>query len=58
MDQSKGAKSGPNDIPEFDNVLRSFSSQGILPQTKINIVQQAIAKCPKVSISCKGVQIP
>ena len=43
---------------ERDKVLRSLSSQGILAQAKINIMQQAVAKCPKVSISSKGVQMP
>ena len=50
-------KSGPKDIPKLDSVLRSLTSQGILAETKISILQQAIAKCPKVSISSKGVQI-
>ena len=40
------------------NVLRSISSQGILAQGKIEIMQQAVAKCPKFSISSMGVQIP
>ena len=44
----KGAvRSGPNDIPEFDNVLRSLSSQGIVAQTKISVMQQAIANAPR-----------
>ena len=59
LNQGRGtARSGPKDIPELDSVLRSLSSQGILVQTKISIMQQAIAKCPKVSISSRGVQIP
>ena len=59
MDQGKGAvKSGPNDIPKFDSELRSLSSQGILAQTKISIMQQVVAKWPKVSISSEVVQIP
>ena len=60
MSKDKGrgaANSGPKNMTELDNVLRSISSQGILAQDKIDIMQQAIAKCPKVSISCKGVQI-
>ena len=43
---------------DMENVLRSISSHEILTQDKINIMQQAVAKCPKVSISSKGVQIP
>ena len=59
MYQDKGAaKNGPKDITKLDNVLRSLSSHGILAQTKINIMQQAAAKCPKVNITTKGVQIP
>ena len=55
MDQGKGpANSGPNDIPKFDSMLRSLSSQGIEAQTKIDIMQQAVTKCPKVSISCEN----
>ena len=42
----------------MENVLRSISSHGILAQDKIEIMQQAVAKCPKMSISSKGVQIP
>ena len=40
------------------NVLRSRSSQGISAQDKVEIMQQAVAKCPKISISSMGVQIP
>ena len=38
--------------------MRSISSQGILAQDKIEIMQQPVAKSPKVSISSMGVQIP
>ena len=56
--QGKGAaNSGPENITELGNVLQSIPSQGIFSQTKIDIMQQAVAKCPKVSISRKGVQI-
>ena len=59
MDQGRGAaKSGPKDIPKLDSDLRSLSSQGISAQTNISIMQQTVAKCPKVSISSKEVQIP
>ena len=42
----------------MENVLRSISSQGILAQDKIEIMQQAVAKNPKISISSMRVQIP
>ena len=42
----------------MENVLRSIYSHGISTQDKIYIMQQAVAQCPKVSISSKGVQIP
>ena len=45
-------------IPELDSILRSLSSKGMSAQTKISIMQQTVAKCPKVSISNKGIQIP
>ena len=50
------ANSGPRNVTELGNVLWSISSQGILAQTKIDILQ-AVAKCPKVSISSKWVKI-
>ena len=58
-DQGRGgATSGPKDTDYVENVLRSISSQGILAQDKIEIMQQGVAKCPKISISSMGVQIP
>ena len=42
----------------MDNVLRSISCQGILTQDKVEIMKQADAKCPKISIASMGVQIP
>ena len=42
----------------MEKVLRSISSQGILAQDKVKIMQQAVAKCPKISISSMGIQIP
>ena len=59
MDQGRGAaKSGPKDITKLDTVLWSLSSQEISAQTKINIMQWAVTKCPNVNISIKGVQMP
>ena len=49
-DQGRGAaNSGPMNMAELGNVLRSISSQGILAQDKIDIMQHAVAKCPKKS---------
>ena len=42
----------------MENVLRSISSHVILAQDKTEIMQQAVAKSPKISISSMGVQIP
>ena len=59
QDQVKGGtNSGPLVIDTMENVLRSISSHAISTQDKIEIMQQAVAKCPKMSISSKGVQIP
>ena len=58
-DQGKGGtESGPIVMNEMENVLRSISSHGVLEQDKIDTMQQAVAKCPKISISSKGVDIP
>ena len=57
-DQGRGAaNSGPENIIELSNVLRSISSQGISKQTKIDVMQQAVARSSKVRISSKGVQM-
>ena len=58
-DQGRGGtNSGPKDTDIIGNVLRSISSQGILTQDKIEIMQQTVAKCPRVSITSMGVQVP
>ena len=58
-DQDRGvANSGPKNVTKLGDVLRSISSHGILAQTKINIMQEVVVRCPKVSISSKGIQIP
>ena len=44
-------------ITKLDNVLWQLSSQGILAQTKLDIMQRAVAKCSNVSIFIKGLQI-
>ena len=59
MDQDRGAaESGPKYIPKLDSVLRSLSSQGILAQTKISIMQQAVPHVPKYAFLVKGFNIP
>ena len=58
-DQGRGGtNSGPKDNDFMENALRSISSQGILAQDKVEIMQHAVAKCPQISISSMGVQIP
>ena len=58
-DQVKGGiNSGPKVTDPMENILRSISSHVILAQDKIEIMQQAVAKCPKSSISSMGIQIP
>ena len=52
-----GMDNGPIVMNKMENVLRSISSLGVSAQDKIHIMQQAAAKCPKISISNKGVQI-
>ena len=44
---------------DFDTeLIWSISSQDILAQTKMYIMQHDVARCPKACRSCKGVQIP
>ena len=40
------------------SIMRSISSQGISAHDKMEIMQQAVAKCSKISIASMGVQIP
>ena len=58
VDQPKGENvSGPHDYEEkcLKIQLRNTS---ILAKTKMEIMQRAVAKCPKVCISAHGIQIP
>ena len=58
-DQDRGeTNGGPRDLNELENVLRPVSNNEISAQDKIDIMQEAVAKCPKINISGKGVQIP
>ena len=60
MDHSGGvSKSGPNKTLNFEmEPIWSISSQAILAQTKMDIIQCVVVRCPKVCISCENVQIP
>ena len=58
-DQGKGgSNSGLQDKDFIDGIMMSISSQGILAQDKVEIMQQAVAKCTKISVASMGVQIP
>ena len=58
MNQDGGMiTSGPHE-PDFDTeLILLISSQEILEQTNISVMQQANAKCPEVYFSCKAVEI-
>ena len=53
-----GLREQPKVVQKIVLVLWSLSGHEISAQTKIDIMQQAVAKCSKVSISCKEVQMP
>ena len=57
MDQTKGEKSGPQTDHEENDLIYQLNNASILAETKIEIVQHAVAKCPKVYISAHGIQI-
>ena len=58
-DQGKGgSNSGPQDEDFMVCIMKLISSQGISVKDKMEIVQQAVAKCPKISVASMGVQIP
>ena len=59
MDQSKGEKrSGPYTNDEEEVLICQLNNTSILAETNIEIMQCAVAKCPKVCISAHGIQIP
>ena len=59
MDQTKGEqKSGPHTDDEGKVLICQVNNASILAETKIEIMQHAVAKCPKVCISVHGIQIP
>ena len=58
-DQPKGESvSGPHHINGENSLMMQLRNASILAQTKMEIMQRAVAKCPKVSISAHGIQIP
>ena len=58
MDQPKGENVGdPHDYDE--NCLKiQLRNTSILAETNMEVMQRAVAKCPKVCISAHGIQIP
>ena len=59
MDQPKGeSKSGPYHTNEEKCLMVQLRNASISAETKIEIMQCAVAKCPKVCISTHGIQIP
>ena len=59
MDQPKGeSKSGPHHTNEEKSLIIQLRNASILAETKIEIIQCAVAKCPKEYISAHGIQIP
>ena len=59
MDQPKGESvSGPHPINEENSLMMQLRNASISAETKMEIMQCAVAKCPKVSISAHGIQIP
>ena len=59
MDQTKGEKrSGPQTNHEEKDLIYQINNTSILTETKIEIMQHAVDKCPKVCISAHGIQIP
>ena len=58
MDQSKGEDvSGPHRYEEQCLKIQ-LQNTSILAETKMEIMQCAVAKCPKVCISAHRIQIP
>ena len=59
MDQPKGEiESGPHPDNAERDLIFQLKNTSILAETKIKIMQHAVAKCPKVCISAHGIQIP
>ena len=59
MDQGRGgSNSGPHNEDFMVCIMRSISSQGISGKDKMEIMQQAVPRCIKISVASMGVQIP
>ena len=52
------SKSGPHHTNEEKSLIVQLRNASISAETKIEIMQCAVAKCPKVCISAHGIQIP
>ena len=50
--------SGPHHNHEEKCLMIQLRNASILAETKMEIMQYAVAKCPKVCISAHGIQIP
>ena len=58
-DQPKGeSESGPHPTNKEKSLIFQLENASILAETKIEIMQHAVAKCSKVCISTHGIQIP
>ena len=51
-------KSGPHIDYEENSLIHHINNASISAETKKEIMQWAVAKCPKVCISAHGIQIP
>ena len=51
-------KSAPHTDYEENSLINDITKAYISAETKIEIKQWAVAKCPKVCISTHGIQIP
>ena len=51
-------ESGPHKFTYEEELIWSIHNASISARTKLEIMQHAVAKSPKVSISTHGIQIP
>ena len=49
---------GPHELNYEEELIQSIHSASILAATKLEIIQHAVARSPKVCISAHGIQIP
>ena len=58
-DQAVGVNDhGPHETNYEEELIQSIHSMSILAITKLEIMQHAVARSPKVCISAHGIQIP